>query len=256
MTELQGGAIFDTHAHYDDPAFDPDREELLARLPEEGVCGVINCGCDLASSKAALALAERYPYVYAAVGLHPENTAAPAPDWLPALAAHPKCAAIGEIGLDWHWAAPNDADRAVFADQLDLAVQLDKPVIVHDREAHGDVFDLVRTRPLRGVMHCYSGSWEEARQLLERGWYLGFGGALTFRNARKAVEVVGRMPLDRLLLETDAPYMAPVPLRGQRCDSSMILHTARRAAEIRGVSLRTILDATVNNALSLFNCKL
>ena len=255
MNALEGGFIFDTHAHYDDPAFDADREELLARLPRQGVCGVIACGCDRASSAAALALAHRYDYIYAAVGLHPEQTAEGLDEAaLRVMASDPRCVAVGEIGLDWHWAEPNDADRAIFARQLALAKAWDKPVIVHDREAHGDVFDFVRDWGGRGVMHCYSGSWEEARQLLDRGWYLGFGGVLTYKNARKAVEVVERMPLDRLLLETDAPYMAPVPLRGQRCDSSMICHVARRAAEIKGVSLRRILDATVNNALSLFNC--
>ena len=248
--------LFDTHAHYDDAAFDADRDELLTRLPQAGVCGVIDCGCDRASSEAALALAHHYDYIWAAVGLHPEQTGEGYDEgWLRRLAADERCVAIGEIGLDWHWATPNDADRAIFAAQLALAAELDKPVIVHDREAHGDVFDLVRGWTGRGVMHCYSGSWEEARQLLNLGWYLGFGGALTFKNARKAVEVVAQMPLDRLLLETDAPYMAPVPHRGERCDSSLAFLTAARVAEIKGLTTEAVLTATTNNAQMLFHCK-
>lgn len=254
MTQREDGWIFDTHAHYGDPAFDGDRETLLAGLPEEGVCGVIECGCDRASSEAAVALAHRFGFVYAAVGLHPENTAEGYDEgWIRRLAADERSVAIGEIGLDYHWASPNETDRAILTRQLALAVELDKPVILHDREAHGDVFESVRAVRPRGVFHCYSGSREEARQLLNMGFYLGFGGALTFRNARKAVEVVSYMPLDRLLLETDAPYMAPVPLRGQRCHSGMILHVARRVAEIKGLSLREVLDATRQNAHTLFS---
>ena len=254
MIETEGGRIFDTHAHYGDPAFDADREALLTRLPEEGVCGVIECGCDRASSESALALAHRFGFVYAAVGLHPENTAEGYDEtWIRRLAADERCVAIGEIGLDYHWSPPNPTDREILERQLALAAELDKPVVIHDREAHGDAFDCVRAHRPRGVFHCYSGSREEARQLLDMGFYLGFGGALTFRNARKAVEVVAYMPLDRLLLETDAPYMAPEPLRGQRCHSGMILHVARRVAEIKGLSLREVLDATRRNAHTLFS---
>ena len=201
--------IFDTHAHYDDEQFASDRDEVLRALAAFGVGRVVNPGCTVASSRAAIALAEQYPFVYAAVGLHPENCAGAGEaefEAIAALARHEKAVAIGEIGLDYYWEEnpPRDFQREVLARQMALAEQLDLPVVIHDRDAHGDCMDMVRAFPnVRGEFHCYSGSVEDAKVLLDRGWYLGFGGSLTFKNARKAPEVVRYMPLDRLLLETD-----------------------------------------------------
>ena len=253
--------IFDTHAHYDADAFDEDRADLLAALPEQGVCAVISCATDPTSIAANLALAEQYPYIRVAVGFHPEAVAQAAPDWMDILreaAAHPAVCAIGEIGLDYYWEdnAPREVQLDWCRKQIELAKELDLPVIFHDREAHEDTLNLLREMKPRGVLHCFSGSVEMARQITDLGMYIGLGGATTFKNARKPVEVAAALPADRLLLETDAPYMAPVPLRGKRCDSSMIAHTAARIAEIRGVDVDTLLEQTRRNANALFGLDL
>ena len=253
--------IFDSHAHYDADVFDEDRLEVLAGLPDHGVCGVIQCATDPESIRASLKMAEQFPFVRVAVGIHPEFVNRATPDWLDILceaAKHPAVCAIGEIGLDYYWEenAPREVQLDWCRKQIELAKELDLPVIFHDREAHEDTFHLLKeTRPL-GVVHCFSGSAEMARQLTDLGLYIGLGGATTFKNARKPVEVAESLPLDRLLLETDAPYMAPVPLRGKRCDSSMIAHTAARIAEIRGMDADTLLDATRENANRLFGLDL
>ena len=253
--------IFDSHAHYDADAFDEDRAEVLAGLPAGGVCGVIQCATDPISIAASLKMAEQFPFVRVAVGIHPEFVSRATPDWLEVIreaAGHPAVCAIGEIGLDYYWEenAPREVQLEWCRKQIELAKELDLPVIFHDREAHEDTFQLLRdTRP-RGVVHCFSGSAEMARQLTDLGLYIGLGGATTFKNARKPVEVAQSLPLDRLLLETDAPYMAPVPLRGKRCDSTMIAHTAARIAEIRGMDADALLDATRENANRLFGLNL
>ncbi len=253
LPSLEGGSIFDTHAHYDDSAFDADREALLDTMHSYGVSGIITCGCDEKSSLAALDLAHRYPFVYAAVGIHPESAEGGyREEWIRALAQDEKCVAIGEIGLDYHWCKPSEFNSDVFEKQILLAKELKKPVILHDREAHADCFKILKKHRPRGVMHCYSGSVEMARQLVDMGLYIGVGGVLTFKNARKAVEVAEQIPLERILLETDAPYMAPVPLRGKRCHSAMIVYVAERIAEIKGISLREVLDVTFGNAKELF----
>ena len=250
--------IFDTHAHYDDAAFDADRDTLLPAMPAEGVGLILDPGCDLESSRRAVALAEQYPHVYAAVGWHPENCApftAQDIDILRSLAQHEKVAAIGEIGLDYYWEQnpPREFQQEVFAAQLALAQELDLPVIVHDREAHADSLAIVKRFPhVRGVFHCYSGSVETARELLALGWYLGFDGPLTYKNARKTVEVAQIVPLDRILLETDSPYMAPVPVRGTRNDSRNIAHIAAKLAEIRGMTADEIIRITAENGRRLF----
>ena len=250
--------LFDTHAHYDAPQFDPDRDALLAALPGRGVSLVVDPGCDLESSAAAVALARRYPHVYAAVGWHPESCAPYTPGSLAQLrawAADPRVVAIGEIGLDYYWAEnpPRELQRAVFRAQLELAEELDLPVIVHDREAHGDTMDLVRAFPgVRGVMHCFSGSAEMARELVDRGWMISFTGVLTYKNARRAVEAALAVPLERLMLETDAPYMAPEPCRGKRCDSTLLVHTCARLAELKGVDPETCARVTRENGCRFF----
>ena len=250
--------FFDTHAHYDDEHFDADRDAVLRAVQEGGVGRIVNPGCTVASSGAAIALAERYDFMYAAVGLHPENCAGVTDaDFaaVEALAAHPKVVAIGEIGLDYYWEEnpPRDFQRAVLARQLALAEKLDLPVVIHDRDAHGDCMDMVRAFPnVRGEFHCYSGSVEDAKVLLDKGWYLGFGGSLTFKNARKAPEVVQYMPLSRLLLETDSPYLAPVPFRGKRNDSRYLPYVAERVAQLKGISAADVERAAWDNANRFF----
>ncbi|MBQ3202224.1 MAG: TatD family hydrolase [Clostridia bacterium] len=253
--------IFDSHAHYDADAFDEDREAVLSALPTQGVCAVIQCATDPDSIQKSLKMAEKHPYIRVAVGIHPEFVSSATPDWLDVVrqaAAHPLVCAIGEIGLDYYW--EENAPREVQVDwcrrQIELAMELDLPVILHDREAHEDTMNLIREYRPRGVVHCFSGSAEMARQIADLGMYVGLGGAATFKNARKPVAVAASLPLDRLLLETDAPYMAPVPLRGKRCDSSMIAHTAARIAEIRGMDVDALLDATRDNANRLFGLNL
>ena len=253
--------IFDTHAHYDDEAFDPDREELLAAMPESGVGLIVDPGCDLETSRRALEIAEKFPRVYAAVGWHPENCVPytrKSLDTLRAWAKHPKVVAIGEIGLDYYWEQnpPRDFQQAVFRDQLALAQELDLPVIVHDRDAHADSLAIVQEFPhVRGVFHCYSGSVETAQELLKRGWYLGFDGPLTYKNAKKTVEVAKLVPLDRVLLETDSPYMAPVPVRGTRNDSRNVLHIAAKFAEVRGMETDEVIALTNENGRRLFGIR-
>ena len=250
--------IFDTHAHYDDEQFASDRDEVLRALAAFGVGRVVNPGCTVASSRAAIALAEQYPFVYAAVGLHPENCAGAGEaefEAIAALARHEKAVAIGEFGLDYYWEEnpPRDFQREVLARQMALAEQLDLPVVIHDRDAHGDCMDMVRAFPnVRGEFHCYSGSVEDAKVLLDRGWYLGFGGSLTFKNARKAPEVVRYMPLDRLLLETDSPYLAPVPHRGKRNDSRFLPLVAERVAALKEISAEEVERAAWDNANAFF----
>lgn len=250
--------IFDTHAHYDDKAFDEDRESLLSSLAEKGVGLVLNPGCDVPSSRAALALAERFAFVYAAVGIHPEELGDDPMNALReirSLAAHEKCRAIGEIGLDYYWdVSRKDEQKAVFAAQMSLAQELEKPVIVHDREAHADSLEIVLRYPkVRGVFHCFSGSAEMAKELLRRGWYLGFDGPVTYKNARKALEVLEITPPDRILVETDSPYMSPVPLRGKRNDSSNLVYIINKVAEVKGVTPEEMTRITEENGKRLFH---
>ncbi len=249
--------IFDSHAHYDDPAFDADRDEVLAALPAGGVVGVVNAACDIASARRSAELAARCPYIWAAVGVHPEAADTFGADTLPALrelAAAPRVVAVGEIGLDYHW--PDGPSRArqtdCFERQLALAAELGLPVVVHDRDAHEDTLRLLRQYRPAGVVHCFSGSVEMAREVLALGMHIGLGGAVTFQNARKPAAVAAMVPADRLLLETDAPYMAPVPFRGGRCDSRLIAHTAAVIAALRGVTPEALLGQTAANARRLF----
>ena len=239
--------IFDTHAHYDDEAFDADREELLASMPKNGVGLIVDPGCDLESSRRAVEIAEKYPHVYAAVGWHPENCAPYTSESLDTLrqwAKSPKVVAIGP---------PKEWQQEVFRAQLALAQELSLPVIVHDRDAHADSLAIVKEFPeVRGVFHCYSGSAEIAQELLKLGWYLGFDGPLTYKNAKKTVEVARIVPLDRVLLETDSPYMAPAPVRGTRNDSHNVFHIAAKFAELRGMEVDEVIALTSENGKHLF----
>ena len=249
--------IFDTHAHYDSGAFNADREEVLASMPKKGVGLIVNPGCEIESSRAALALAERFPFVYAAVGIHPEDREGLPPDSLEiirGLAGHEKCVAIGEVGLDYYWDAEHKQEqKELFAAQLALAIELDLPVIVHDREAHADCLELVSAYPsARGVFHCFSGSAEMARELLRRGWYLGFDGPVTYKNARKAIEVLEEVPLECILVETDSPYMSPVPLRGKRNDSANLVYIIQKIAEVKDLSPEEVETAVWENGKRIF----
>lgn len=250
--------IFDTHAHYDDETFDADRDSLLAAMPQEGVGLILDPGCDIVTSKKAVALAAQYPHVYAAVGYHPENCAPYTPsdlDVLREMARNPKVVAIGEIGLDYYWEQnpPGELQQEVFRAQLVLAQELNLPVIVHDRDAHADCLAIVKEFPaVRGVFHCYSGSVEMARELWKLGWYTGFDGPVTYKNARKTVEVAQEVPMDQLLLETDSPYMAPVPVRGTRNDSRNIRHIAEKIAELRGMTANEVIRIAADNGRRLF----
>ncbi len=250
--------LFDTHAHYDDDAFDVDRDALLSAMPEKGVGLIVNPGCDLKTSQTAVSLARRYDHVYAAVGIHPENCGDFVPahiDALRALAVEKKVVAIGEIGLDYYWAEnpPREFQQQVFRAQLELALELDLPVIVHDRDAHGDTLAIVSEYPaLRGVFHCFSGSPEMAEALLKRGWYLGFDGPITYKNARRAPEVAAITPLDRMVIETDSPYLTPVPHRGQRNDSTYVHLVAEKLAEWKNITAEEMAQTTWKNGKRLF----
>ena len=251
--------IFDSHAHYDSEQFDEDRAALLGQiLPQKGVVGIINMGSDMPGCKATLELCRRYDYFWGAVGIHPECAKDLPADWLIQLESwlgQEKIVAVGEIGLDYHWldACPKPRQQEVFAAQLELAGRLSLPVVVHDREAHADTLAFLQRYRPQGVVHCFSGSAETAREVLALGMYIGLGGVVTFKNARHAVDVAREVPLDRLLLETDAPYMAPVPCRGHRNDSSLIVHVIQKVAEIRGDPPELIANAAIENTKRLFS---
>lgn len=254
IPKLSEPIIFDSHAHFYDEKFDEFRAELLNNLPQMGVGGVINCGCDKESSLACLKLAEEYSYMYAAVGIHPGNLDSNTSiNDIEKLAGHKKCVAIGEIGLDYYW-NPELAElqKEIFEGQLILAKKLDLPVIVHDREAHGDTLEILKKHKPKGVLHSFSGSPEMARELIKLGMYIGIGGVVTFKNAKKLPDVVAELPENRILLETDAPYLTPVPYRSKINHSAMIYLTAQRVAELRHSSTEHILSIANKNAKELF----
>lgn len=249
-------SIFDSHAHYDDAKFDEDRDELISSLPSKGIIGVINCGADLKSSAQSVKLSEKYDYIYAAVGVHPHEAKDFGDDTLNELrrlAANKKVVAIGEIGLDYYYDfSPREKQIEVFEKQLILAAELNLPVIIHNRDAHEDTLNILKKHRPKGVLHCFSGSAETAREIVKLGMFIGLGGAVTFKNAKKPLEVAATVPDEFLLIETDAPYMAPVPFRGKRCDSAMIPYTAEKIAEVRNTTAQGILNLTAENAKRLF----
>ena len=250
--------LFDTHAHMDDHAFDADRQTLLESLPAAGIGLLMNPGCSLASSRAASALSRQYDYIYAAVGSHPDAADEVDDAVLEAYRAlcreNPKIRAIGEIGLDYHYEdIPRQVQQRAFRAQMELARELGLPVIVHEREAHEDGMRIVEEYPaVKGVFHCYSGSAEMAKWLVSRGWYIGFTGVLTFKNARKAVETAASIPLSRIVLETDCPYMSPEPFRGRRNDPGKLYRMAEALADIRGLSVEEIHAVTMENGKKLY----
>ena len=250
--------LFDTHAHLNDEAFNEDRETLLAELPQKGVGLVMNVGCCLDSSRDCIAMAQRYPYIYCSVGSHPDAADEVNDEVLETyrqlVRSSPKVKAIGEIGLDYHYEdIPREIQKEAFRRQMALAAELDLPVIVHERDAHEDGMAIIKEFPaVKGVFHCYSGSAEMARQLVNLGWYIGFTGVLTFKNARKAVETAASIPLERIVLETDCPYMAPDPFRGRRNDPGYLYRMAEKLAEIRGMDVDEIRRITTENGKRLY----
>ncbi|MCD8198440.1 MAG: TatD family hydrolase [Lachnospiraceae bacterium] len=247
--------IFDTHAHYDDSAFDEDRDILLASLCEQGVGLVVNVGADMESSARSVKLSEQYPFIYGAVGVHPDSVGELNEEKLFRLREYlalPKIVAVGEIGLDYYWDKENHAlQKEWFVRQFRLAAEFDRPVIVHSREAAADTFDIVKAEFRSGmhvVMHCYSYSPEQAREYLKMGLYFGIGGVLTFKNARKLKEVVVELPMERILLETDCPYLAPVPFRGKRNDSGKLAYVVREISNLKGISEEEVIRVTEENA--------
>ena len=250
--------LFDTHAHLDDRAFDTDREALLDGLTDRQIALVMNPGCSLESSRNAVAMAQRYPWLYAAVGSHPdaadEVCGEVMEEYRKLCKLTDQVKAIGEIGLDYHYEdIPRELQKKAFIMQMELARELDLPVIVHERDAHEDGMAIVKDFPtVKGVFHCYSGSAEMARQLVDLGWYIGFTGVLTFKNARKAIETAASIPLDRIVLETDCPYMAPEPFRGKRNDPGYLYRMAEKLAEIRGLPVDEIHRITTENGKRLY----
>ncbi len=248
--------IFDSHAHYDDEKFETDRREMLDGLFSDKICGIINCGCDLKSSLMSIKLANEYEGIYAAVGVHPheaEDTTDEDFSEIIKLLDKNKVVAIGEIGLDFHYDfSPREKQIEMFERQVKLSKELDIPIIVHDREAHEDTYKILRKYRPKGVVHCFSGSVELAKETVKMGMYIGLGGAVTFKNAVKPVEVAAFTPMERILLETDAPYMSPVPMRGKRCTSDMIEYTALKIAEIKNLDYETVVNAACQNTKELF----
>ena len=250
--------LFDTHAHLNDPAFDPDREELMASFADAGVGLVMNAGCSLESSRDIVQMAEKYPWLYASVGSHPDSAdevnEAVLEEYRKLCKQSDKVKAIGEIGLDYYYEdIPREIQQRAFRMQMALAQELDMPVIVHERDAHNDGLAIIKEFPrVKGVFHCYSGSAEMARQLVNLGWYIGFTGVLTFKNARKAVETAASIPLDRIVLETDCPFMAPEPYRGKRNHPGYLYRMAEKLAEIRGISVEEVHAATMANGKRLY----
>lgn len=250
--------IFDTHAHYADSAFDVDRDELLKSLPEKGIKYVMLASTDIESSLRNTELSNTYDYIYTAIGIHPEDIAGTPENYIEILdkiiKLNPKVKAIGEIGLDYHYEGyDREKQIQIFCEQLEFANSIGYPVIVHSRDATEDTMKLLREYKPRGVMHCFSGSAETAKKIINLGMYISFTGVLTYKNARKAVESLAVIPNDRFMLETDCPYMSPVPLRGKRCDSSMIPYTAEKAGEIKRMTTQEVLDITCRNGIKLFS---
>lgn len=247
--------LIDTHAHLDSPKFDNDREEVISRAQEAGIDTIVNIGFNRETIPSTMSLAEKYSFIYAVVGWHPTDAIDMRLEedlaWIERLCAHPKVVAIGEIGLDYYWdTSPKEIQHTVFREQIRLARSLNKPIVIHNRDAHDDIVRLLKEEKaseVGGIMHCFSGSWETAKKCLDMNFHISFGGPVTFKNARVPKEVLERVPLDRLLLETDAPYLAPHPHRGQRNESAYVRLVAETAAEIKGISMEEVANITSQN---------
>lgn len=250
--------IFDTHAHYDDEAFDEDREKLLERMQNRGVEYIVNVGASMASCKSTIGLVRRFPYVYGALGIHPNDVAELTEDdykWLEKSINKPKIVAVGEIGLDYHWNDNKKVQIEAFERQMAMAKEAELPIIIHSREAAQDTYETMKNakaEEIGGVVHCFSYGKEMAEKFMDMGFYLGIGGVITFKNAKKLVEVVEYMPMDRMVIETDCPYMAPEPNRGKRNDSFYLPYVVNKIAEIKGMSPTEVIDITTENAKNLY----
>ena len=249
--------FFDTHAHYDDSRYDSDRDELLLSMAAGGVSLITNIGTSVEESRLSLAIAEKYPFVYATIGVHPHEAKSMDDASIPALRemlAHPKAVAVGEIGLDYHYnLSEPEVQITRFREQMELAKELSMPVVIHEREAFDDVMRVLEDYPgISGVFHCFSGDWTSAEKLLDMGWMLSFTGVITFKTGKMSLDVAARVPIDRLLLETDAPYLSPVPLRGKRNDSRNLQHVAAVLAEARGITPQQLADATTANGKKFY----
>ncbi|MCM1127225.1 MAG: TatD family hydrolase [Lachnospiraceae bacterium] len=251
--------IFDTHAHYDDEAFDEDRDELLTHMRERGIEYIVNAGASLASTAKTVELTERYPFVYGSAGIHPSETAGLTEqdmEWLLEMSKREKIVAIGEIGLDYHWQEPErEVQKRWFKEQLKLAEQTHLPVIIHSRDAAADTLEILKewdSHKTKGVIHCFSYTWETAKEYLAMDYYFGIGGVLTFKNAKKLKEAVMQIPMERILLETDCPYLAPEPYRGKRNQSDYILYAAEKLAELKGLDREKVLEITNSNAKNFY----
>ena len=251
--------LFDTHAHILDEKFDEDRDQVIQNIYDH-MALVVNIGCSLEDIPKTVELAEKYDKIYAAIGLHPEDVNTYTPegwDMICTLAKHPKVVGIGECGLDYYWDTSMKAEQKVlFRQHIDLACELKKPIVIHDRDAHGDTLEILkdsRAKEVGGILHCFSGSLEMAKELLKLNFYIGIGGPVTFKNAKKTVEIAAQLPLDRILIETDCPYMAPAPFRGKRNEPMLVEHTARKIAEIRGISYEELVEATYENGKRVYN---
>lgn len=251
--------LVDTHAHIDDVKYDEDRDEMVVRAKEYGVTRIITMGDTMVSSSNAIKLAEKYDCVYAGAGVHPQEALSLMPgdyDTLAQWMTHPKVKVLGEIGLDYYYEnASREKQQEIFIRQLDVARQMHMPVSIHDRDAHGDTMAILKKegRGLTGSIHCFSGSYEMAKELLKMGWFLGVDGPLTFKNAAKLPEIIAKIPLERLLLETDSPYLAPVPKRGRRNEPAYVKYIAEKVAEVRGISFEEVASQTTQNAINVFN---
>lgn len=251
--------LFDTHCHLDDERFDEDREQMIQALPEQGLAYCVTVGSDLVSSGRAIDLAHRHEFIFAAAGVHPHEASKSSDDYLSSLRkllAQDKVVALGEIGLDYYYDfSPRDLQKRILSEQLDLAYELQMPVILHVRDAHGDMTELLRKRGSKcpaGVLHCFSGSAESAAEYVKMGFYISFAGPVTFKNAGKLLLAAQSVPEDRLLIETDSPYLAPVPMRGKRNDPSMVRYVCKRIAELRGIDEEEMSELTCQNALRFF----
>ncbi len=253
--------LFDSHGHYDDPRFDEDRDELLLSMKEHGIVRLMNIGNNTTANVAGIELAKKYPFVYCTTGIHPDQSLEiynqNSPAYLDVLAEQikfEKCQAIGEIGLDYYYDdnAPRDIQKIIFEQQLSLAKDLNLPVVIHSRDAAQDTVDLLKKYQPKGIVHCFSGSADMAKEVVKLGMYVGFTGVITFKNARRAIEAASVVPLDRLLIETDCPYMAPEPFRGKRCDSTMVERMAMKLAEIKGIEAQQMADITCENAFRVY----
>lgn len=255
--------LIDTHAHLNVKAFDEDRDEVIQRARDVGVTRIVNIGFNRETIPESIALAEEHDFIYSTVGWHPQDVSEMKDgdlEWIESLCDHPKVVGIGEIGLDYYWdTSPRDVQQTIFREQIRLARRQKLPIIIHNREAHADVVRILQEEgasEVGGIMHCFSGSWEIAKLCLDMNFYISFGGPITFKNARKPKEVLEKVPLDRLLIETDCPYLTPHPYRGKRNESSYVRYVAEAAAEIKGVELEEIASITTRNALQVFDKKM